>query len=567
MSATTEMLTISRMKHLRNVIWLQILAMSVLVFMTAKGERSSYGEVCNKNKPCDKAAWLACISGKCVCVKPDEMTFNPQTEKCASRAGERCKYLLDSDGEKRYEEISCVDNAECSSNGFCACEEDFYENFNGSCIGKGVNFEACNNTSLCSNKKGFICKDGVCRCEESASVFSPTFGQCVGLVSHFCINGKCTEGSSCTVNGECICEEKFYRNSEDRCAYRLNRLDSCTADIQCKNGGGYNLKCLRGICECDPDISVFGTALQHVKYCNYYTAFYQFDSDYLSHCLGKVGKRCIEGRCATGSFCKYDDSCNSVNFEGTCDCTPGTSPSLQGTCGKGYNAPCSSTGECLTEMVCTSSICECRYSGAAQYYDSNKQSCINRVGIPCGNLSMCDDGAECKTLENSQISTCECMEGYVDDAGTCKMEFGMACTDNKNCYSDGGLICIERTCQCNDFKMYNKNIKKCVGLAGANCHLKEKQVECIENSSCVERVYNSRSTSGRCSCNKGYIVSTNFTCQRNIPNNDEFPVISFSVDMDDSEEEASSDVNLAAMSVDMDGSEEKASSDVNLAAI
>lgn len=276
------------------MIWLQILVMSTSIFITATGQRSTYGEVCNKTKRCDKTAWLACISGRCDCVKPDEMIFNPETVKCAARTGERCKYVLDSDGEKRYEEISCVDNAECSSNGLCACAEDFYENLNGTCISKGVNLQACDDTVKCSSKKGFFCKNGVCQCEQSKSVFSSTYRQCVGLVTHLCITGKCTEGANC-INEECTCGDQFYRNSVDRCISKLNRLSNCTADVQCKNDGGYRLKCLQGICECDPDISIFGTALRHYRHCGY-RGFQAFSDTYSSHCLGKVGNRCIEGR-------------------------------------------------------------------------------------------------------------------------------------------------------------------------------------------------------------------------------------------------------------------------------
>lgn len=78
----------------------------------------------------------------------------------------------------------------------------------------------------------------------------------------------------------------------------------------------------------------------------------------------------------------------------------------------------------------------------------------------------------------------------------------MACINNENCYTKGGLVCIDGTCQCDQFEMYDTKIKKCLGLAGANCYVGTKgSARCIENSSCVNRIGNGKSASGRCSCN------------------------------------------------------------------
>ncbi|CAG7724769.1 unnamed protein product, partial [Allacma fusca] len=472
-----------------------LLVLSVISLISiSDGQRRSYGESCNKTLRCDRKSWLGCMAGTCDCVKQEEMIFEPSTKKCVSKAGERCKYAMEySDGSKAIETANCVETAICGEDGYCLCNEDFYENTNGTCSLTGRHSESCDDQAKCSSSLGLICKDGICECDDKTSAYSEDDGQCIGLVGHTCVATKCTQDASCLSN-KCVCKEGFFHNSKDQCSRKLDLLQACSDDGQCKSEGGLLYKCVDGVCACDPNVSM------------------RFQNT--------VPRK------------------SGLNFGGTCSCLPGYTRSSSGTCGVGYGQTCSTAGICLEGMVCNTKDgrCKCRYS--TQVYDQSKQKCISPVRGPCDWKSLCKDGAECQNIKNSTQGTCACKPGYVEGAsGSCDAEYGKPCTATISCDSLAGLTCLDYTCQCGDFQEFSQELQKCVGLVGSDCILGLKD-HCVGNAEC-SRIRDGI-TKGSCRCSGGFEINANYTCSRTVA--DSLPVLEFPAvyDTETSEEGGSS---------------------------
>ncbi|CAG7817271.1 unnamed protein product [Allacma fusca] len=378
---------------------------------TAQSLRSSFGEPCNKTHRCDRRALLNCESETCVCIKPHEMMFQSKIGKCGTKIGEQCKYMIETtDGQIAYEIQACVEDAICDPEGFCACKEYFTETVNGTCtpsLNQQYN-ETCDAKLKCSADFGLECFKNRCYCN-IASEFSLDSRHCSGLAGKPCILSTCTTNSECTEEDICQCNAGYFRvDARSTCEKQRERLLPCEYDEQCEHiRPSFQLTCVNKVCHCNPENSLYG-------------AIQAFSADKksgesLSQCLGKEGQPCIQGHCAEGVLCSYEND----NITGLCVCQPGYTPTGSGKCAIGNGGKCESPEMCHPGLVCKDSVCSCRYSDK-QSYSQIRGKCVTKVGGPCVDDSLCTDHAVCRS------GKCQCLGllGYVKSTeGSCEMEY------------------------------------------------------------------------------------------------------------------------------------------------
>ena len=125
---------------------LLVAALLALVPMVRAVTRVSYGGECNTTAKCDSRARLRCIEGQCGCLKLEEMIYDQEVEKCAVKAGERCKFLIgEAEGSTHlFDFLPCVNRSTCAGEGFCNCEPGFYDTAEGICVLAKQYNESCN---------------------------------------------------------------------------------------------------------------------------------------------------------------------------------------------------------------------------------------------------------------------------------------------------------------------------------------------------------------------------------------------------------------------------------------
>ena len=494
----------------------------------AHSTRVSYGGSCNRTARCDTRAWLRCIDGVCDCMKQEEMIFDTVSGKCLAKAGERCKYALGESetaaGSYLFEMHSCVNNASCSADGMCNCNPGFYETADGNCSASKLQGEACNEDVKCSTIKGLECRGGICECDPTKSEYSNAQSQCVGLAGSQCIGSKCTEHASCSTN-MCVCNEEFYWDATGKCAPKIAIFRNCSADFQCKKLDTVQLKCVQGVCNCDPATSVHASVKQS-HHCNYQgNGFSGYEGDFSTpQCVPLAGLPCKNRLCAPRSYCVFghDNGCqpryhygynqykSDDDYSGTCTCETGLTQSKNNRCGSGFRGACSSGDECISSLVCNNKKCTCEMD--IQEFDSNRKTCFSKAGGPCTENSDCASDAHCHVPDSGTTGGrghCKCNQGLVPNAnGVCEAAAGTACEDTADCDSIARLECINNVCRCGKFAVFNDTNRKCVGKVGASCKL-DTGNECVENALCSE-VH--PKLPGSCICAKGYVETSDYTC-------------------------------------------------------
>ncbi|CAG7723107.1 unnamed protein product, partial [Allacma fusca] len=542
---------------------LVILLFCSIILPITQCQRSSFGETCGKDHRCDRRAWLGCFNEKCDCLKPEEMIYEPNSKKCVSKAGERCKFKMENyDGNTALEITSCVENSRCGSDGFCSCKEDFQEITNGTCIPSRKFGEPCDPQFKCSSRQGLDCEDSICGCSPS-QVFSQVQGHCVGLVGQDCVKSKCSENAMCDLRiNKCGCVNGYFQDWEDKCSPKLGLFKNCSRDDQCWDKSP--LKCIEGECTCNPDVSLLyrGEKVDD----NYPNAV----------CAGRVNSPCISSRCAAGSTCHADYVIDEAtiqvhtkprNFESrkitprdgiswwktraggddygfhsgsseeaevplhgffpghtivharvpalthVCHCKDGFTPSKSGTCGKPYGATCTK-GECVEGLVCKGNFCSCQYSH--QEFCTLTLSCRNKIRGPCTANEDCIETSNCHLYNNHTFGECKCKDGYIENLKReCDVEHGGDCVRNSDCDSVAGLVCTEGNCKCRGFAKFSEDNRKCLSLVGGDCHTSSTgNSSCIENAHCaiIGKETLANGNPGTCVCNDGFSISPEYTC-------------------------------------------------------
>lgn len=286
----------------------------------------------------------------------------------------------------------------------------------------GQYLESCDGRS-CQSGLNLKCIDKVCKCEsnkyyEKSCVSKKFYGERCSY-SYECLEDK---GLNC-FNGKCQCGKlKYWSNGF--CRNRYSYGEFCEDD-QCLSA--VMLSCIDDVCQCDE------------------TRFWNNQ--------GCIRKRNIGDRCFNDIECNQTQLTTCYN--GLCDCKPiwqYYDPDLQLCLPKvNESQPCTSSYQCLGEMLCLDQICNC---SAFFYFEISNNTCIAQV-----------------------------MEGE-------------SCFDNKTCRGDLGLICLNNVCKCESKKQF-WNSTTCrdyyeYGQIGCN-----SDNECSPNRSLI---CNSELISHSCNC-------------------------------------------------------------------
>ena len=463
----------------------------------AAAQRSSYGEPCNATIRCERRSWLGCHDGICGCIQTDDMIYNNDTRKCAAKAGERCRYAVDLEpSPARYEVTDCITNSLCGPDGFCTCQEDFYEISNGTCLEAKKHGESCDEREKCSSATGLECKNGTCQCDQESAMYSQVLKKCLGLAGKNCVNNLCTDGARCT-GSTCVCASGFYKNFDSTCLRKRGIFESCSEDSQCENQPDLDLRCINGSCVCDPEVSVYGTRIRQAQ--GRYGG--RSAQEAVTGCLGKISKSCVNGLCVSGALC--DSSSNK------CYCDGGLSPKKSLiSCGRSWDSHCGggSDNECIDNLVCRNRRCLCPYGLG---YSRNDRACYALIGGPCDESTGCVANAICRKATFKSDNHCVCKPGFIENAnGICDIAFGEQCNETITCDTLANLQCINGTCQCFGFEKFDQKVGHCVALIGGLCN---ENLPCIENAHCHKE---RRGARAKCACNDGFVETTNYLCER-----------------------------------------------------
>lgn len=331
-----------------------------IVFDTTR--RNTFGEFCNSTVKCKAQSWLSCrpianhfddgikdeLPTECQCWDKDSMMYEERFGKCVSKAGESCKFQVESPLDNTMTSLMtiCVSNASCHPvDGICKCDSRHYENTNGTCsVSQSIQ-------KSCPSYEGLFCnltnsgteQIGVCTCNETVSEYlldeeSPDSSQCVGLAESPCINDKCVANANCSKSESvnvCKCDTNSYMDDQKRCQIKKAFSEACSHDQECQVLGHKQLICHEGRCDCG-NFTQHGTALQHKQPNNYDYYGYGYEKRYQgmeawssTQCLGLVDKPCQNALCVPYAYCQY-----TTYPYGICKCQPGYFESRTGNCGK-----------------------------------------------------------------------------------------------------------------------------------------------------------------------------------------------------------------------------------------
>jgi hypothetical protein len=134
-------------------------------------------------------------------------------------------------------------------------------------------------------------------------------------------------------------------------------------------------------------------------------------------------------------------------------------------------------------------------------------------------------------VQSGKFSQCRCPEGTVESLERkCDLTYGRICQaemstkDSKGsrsipvkCDQLAPLFCIDGRCQCeDDLKTYDEIEKRCRGLVGSSCTVKEENMSdfCVDGAFCDK--YRGSLDIGQCRCARGYVEAANRTCYTEI---------------------------------------------------
>jgi len=436
----------------------------VLIYVDCKSASSSrsksgYNEVCNKTLKCKSQAWLGCdtTTGRCGCVKPDEMIYDTKREKCVALIGERCKFGFDGDAERNlwYEKADCVEGGQCGPSGTCSCPSGTYEDLDQTaCHLVKEHGENCTRKVECNQDKLLSCVEGVCSCDPDTAIYTPTsysyydydynykYGNPISIPSGICVRRV---GSTCSHALKKYCIPNAVCNlSTNVCECSGSYIP--TSDLLC--GVGYDEQCVCNnsstslsessgsvcsdllVCSCDLASKNSRNAVVSNRCRCPNPEFQVYDATDKS-CKGRVGSPCNPGQSKT---CPPKASCVESYGVFQCECDEGYVVTKSWSCEKAYGQPCSYSSDGssleLAEMCdevpslkCISGRCAC--PNAIDVYEEERRHCSTPVGFSCNVTSNCVGSAVCKAhpAGNFLPGRCICEDGLtLLPNGTCGVE-------------------------------------------------------------------------------------------------------------------------------------------------
>ncbi|CAL8143517.1 unnamed protein product [Orchesella dallaii] len=224
-----------------------------------------FGERCDNNEACNKYDEFKCgKNGTCICAKP-WMVYDALNKKCVVLEGSPCRSYEFLGRNKQ----NCVDGANCDSQGetmmVCRCGKGSFRSPNGACWQDHGKWCGDDWTNKCDERKGLVCKQGVCECEfDNFKLFDKKSGECKTLVYGGCSNTtECVKNAYCSENKVCLCDQGF-SEAKGKCYLSMGQV--CTYDANSKKADYLNvdahsagskcdplalLKCIKGTCQCN----------------------------------------------------------------------------------------------------------------------------------------------------------------------------------------------------------------------------------------------------------------------------------------------------------------------------
>jgi len=369
--------------------------------------------------------------------------------------------------------------------------------------------------------------DQKCVCADGKSKYSETQSQCVGLLGENCIQGKCVESSICGPNSTCECKNTSYAYNGS-CLPKKSYNHSCSSDEECSVSPEFPLKCVDGICDCDPQITRYDNVVSFVEEVKYYSRYHcdyncrrntLYDENLgmyvkkqwvskgmITQCVGKAANQCRKHLCVQNALCETN----------TCVCQADFVANSMGLCAKKYKASCSKKTPCTDGLNCIDGHCQCKYPDHSEFKDG---ACRRFVGAHCKIDSDCVENSVCHLFTNATVGLCECKTGFVQNVQKrCDLAFGSECPgtgkDTIACDTIAELRCVNGECACADEgQKYDPTKRTCVGLVGTNCPLINDQYACTDNSVCMSSLKSLDVEAPlRCMCMPGFIPNEEYEC-------------------------------------------------------
>jgi hypothetical protein len=380
----------------------------------------------------------------------------------------------------------CNTNAQCTTAG-TSC-------VSGMCAVRGTAGASCEETEDCVS--GWVC-GGEGRCLGDLDVPCEGDGDCLGI----CHEGLCSRDSR--FGGPC---------------YSVNPSLGCIPDLVC----GQDLRCVYGPgAECveDSECGGFSTCDPTKKTCVVEDGSGCDDDD-------QCREVCLVSFCGQrspfGWPCGEDSDCLDMLA-----CNPPVSDAF-GQCRVADGGLCFDDGSCLSDSKCTPGVPPGEAPGMCERRPD--------IGEACGPSDPCVSGARCSNgvcapfspLGGPCTGTPDCAVG-VCSAGTCRLEDGVACTDNAQCINScvmGACAATCLTCACDDTSDCGPDLScdldggegglTCKYPLGSECQFTGPNSLCVNGWCTAKRCANPSEAGGPClipeDCAAGLLCGADQTC-------------------------------------------------------
>ncbi|XP_059483954.1 multiple epidermal growth factor-like domains protein 11 [Neocloeon triangulifer] len=298
------------------------------------------GFVPNGDSSCIAAASFLgdpCSTNDQVCEALDENAECSTDGKCACKAfyledtlGEKCLPVARKIGDECSARVQCTSilgaGAQCSSatSGICECRSGFVPSLDlSSCLSSSPIGQTCVQNQQCGDAEGSLCKEFTCACKEGYEVInSKCFKTPQNIGDQCAIDGQCNTidvNAKCT-DSTCSCVTGFVPNADfDKCLLGSFVVGTpCTENVQCSPIANSECDILTKSCECKVDYVPSSNKSSCLKPAS---GLYDVCTD-VGQCLavisGEVG--CIKGVCNCKENCHYQDkTCwNSNRLSDSC---------------------------------------------------------------------------------------------------------------------------------------------------------------------------------------------------------------------------------------------------------
>ncbi|XP_057326392.1 prion-like-(Q/N-rich) domain-bearing protein 25 [Microplitis mediator] len=201
--------------------------------------------------------------------------------------------------------------------------------------------------------------------------------------------------------------------------------------------------------------------------------------------------------CTNNAHCENSMNYTICNSNRKCACNYGYFPKSDNTCGRAFNAYCSSDEPCATiNAVCLDEKCQCK----TNYVFQNSKCVPKYLNEPCETSADCE---EIKFAVCSEEKTCRCKDRYFAFNETnCKLSIGGQCFTEKDCGIKHSN-CWFGQCLCQ---------LGYIAISDEQCIPIELNRFCVNDNECKLITYAECSKDNRCVCKKNYVKTDVSEC-------------------------------------------------------